>query len=42
MSVDFLVEAVLNWLDFGDAGDDERFLDVVARSLAGLIGTWSD
>ena len=41
MSVDFLVEAVLNWLDSGTPGEDERFLDVVSRSLAGLIEIWA-
>jgi AcrR family transcriptional regulator len=41
MSVDFLVEAVLNWLDYGDPATDEQFLDAVSRSLTGLIDTWS-
>ena len=41
MSVDFLVDAVLNWLDYGDSRHDDRFLDVASRSLAALIRTWS-
>ncbi len=41
MSVDFLVEAVLNWLDHGDPGDDARFLDVVERSLLALVESWA-
>jgi hypothetical protein len=41
MSVDFLVEAVLNWLDHGDPAADGRFLDVVARSLGALVDAWA-
>lgn len=41
-SVDFLVGAVLNWLDQGDPADDELFLDVVGRSLGGLVSVWAE
>jgi AcrR family transcriptional regulator len=41
MSVDFLVHAVLNWLDSGDPREDEHFLEVVSGSLAALISAWS-
>jgi len=41
MSVDFLVEAVLNWLDHGDPDADGRFLDVVERSLVALVEAWA-
>jgi len=40
-SVDFLVDAVLNWLDYGDPARDEQFLEVANASLAALIQTWS-
>jgi AcrR family transcriptional regulator len=40
MSVDFLVQAVLNWLETGEPGADDRFLEVVNRSLSALIQAW--
>jgi AcrR family transcriptional regulator len=40
MSVDFLVHAVLNWLDTGEPDRDALFQEVINRSLAGLIAAW--
>jgi AcrR family transcriptional regulator len=40
MSVDFLVQAVLNWLDAGEPTEDDHFLEVVNRSLGALIRAW--
>jgi AcrR family transcriptional regulator len=39
--VAFLVEAVLQWLDFGNRDMDERFVALTSRSLVALIETWS-
>jgi AcrR family transcriptional regulator len=41
MVVGFLVEAVLTWLDHGDAGADATFVEVATASLEALITTWS-
>jgi AcrR family transcriptional regulator len=41
MSVDFLVGAVLNWLDHGDAAADGRFLEVAGESLSALVQAWA-
>lgn len=42
MIVAFLVEAVLEWLDVGEADADAEFTEVTTRSLAALIRTWSE
>jgi AcrR family transcriptional regulator len=39
--VAFLVEAVLQWLDFGNRDEDERFVALTSRSLVALIQTWA-
>ena len=39
--VAFLVEAVLVWLDRGDAGADAHFTELTTRSLEALVRTWS-
>ena len=40
-AVAFLVEAVLVWLDRGDPGADDRFVELTSRSLEALVATWS-
>ena len=40
-AVAFLVEAVLVWLDRGDAAADARFTELTTRSLEALVATWS-
>lgn len=40
-AVAYLVEAVLNWLDHGDATRDEEFLIMTTKSLLALIGAWA-
>jgi len=42
LSVDFLVQAVLAWLDQGDPAQDPRFETATTRSLEALVGTWSE
>jgi AcrR family transcriptional regulator len=39
--VAFLVEAVLQWLDFGNRERDERFVGLTTGSLLALLQTWS-
>jgi AcrR family transcriptional regulator len=39
--VAFLVEAVLQWLDFGSRAMDERFVALTGCSLVALIETWA-
>lgn len=40
-AVAFLVEAVLVWLERGDAAADDRFIELTTRSLETLVATWS-
>jgi hypothetical protein len=40
-AVAFLVEAVLVWLDRGEAPADDRFTELTTRSLEALVATWS-
>ncbi|HEX5266658.1 MAG TPA: TetR/AcrR family transcriptional regulator [Acidimicrobiales bacterium] len=40
-AVAFLVEAVLVWLDRGEAAADDRFTELTSRSLEALVATWS-
>jgi AcrR family transcriptional regulator len=40
LSVGFLVEAVLAWLDHGDAAADATFVELTAASIESLIRTW--
>jgi len=39
--VAYLVEGVLAWLEEGDPALDERFLEMMARSLPVLVRSWS-
>lgn len=39
--VAFLVEAVLQWLDFGNSSEDDRFLAATRDSLGALVQTWA-
>jgi hypothetical protein len=39
--VAFLVEATLNWLDYGDAGRDDEYARLTAESLRSLAAAWS-
>ena len=39
--VDFLVQAVLAWLDRGDPASDARFEEATTRSLEALVTTWA-
>lgn len=39
--VAYLVEGVLAWLEEGDPALDERFMDMMARSLPALVRSWS-
>lgn len=39
--VAYLVEAVLNWLDHGDARRDEQFLALTTSSLHALVRSWA-
>lgn len=41
LAVDFLVEAVLNWLDRGDPHADDRFVELTTRSIEALVDTWA-
>lgn len=41
LSVDFLVQSVLAWLDRGDPEQDARFEETTTRSLEALVGTWA-
>ena len=40
LSVGFLVEAVLAWLDHGDPAADPTFVELTAASIESLIGAW--
>lgn len=40
-AVAFLVEAVLVWLDRGEPGADDGFVELTTRSLEALVTTWS-
>ncbi len=39
--VSFLVEAILNWLEFGDAGRDDQFVEMSTLSLQAMVAAWS-
>lgn len=38
---DHLVDAVLNWLDYGRAEDDERFVETESAALQSAVAAWS-
>jgi AcrR family transcriptional regulator len=38
--VSYLVDAVLQWLDYGSPERDEKFLDLVTGGLSALSGAW--
>lgn len=40
--VDHAYDAVLAWLEFGDAADDGACIQLIAASLEGLVTAWSD
>ena len=40
LSVGFLVEAVLAWLDHGDPASDPAFVELTTASIESLIGAW--
>lgn len=41
VAVTYLVGAVLHWLDHGDAGRDEVFLEATTASLQALVASWA-
>jgi AcrR family transcriptional regulator len=40
--VGYLVEAVLNWVEFGDAARDERFVAATNRALRAGVRAWAE
>ena len=38
--VGYLVEATLNWLEFGDAARDDEFVELATAAVRIAIGTW--
>lgn len=40
LSVGFLVEAVLTWMDHGDPAADDVFVELTSSSIESLIGAW--
>ena len=41
VAVEFLVEAVLTWMDHGRPGDDPRFVELTTASIEALVAAWS-
>jgi AcrR family transcriptional regulator len=39
--VGYLVEATLNWLEFGDPARDEEFVELATAAVRVAIGTWA-
>lgn len=40
-TVGYLVEAVLNWIEYGNPGRDEEFVELATAALRSGIGAWS-
>jgi AcrR family transcriptional regulator len=38
---DHLIDAVLDWLDFGDVAHDERFVELEAAAIGATLAAWA-